>query len=202
MLSALSAGFALRLLFILTAPDNSDDTFIYGSIAANLLRHGAYALSRPSFHLTLIRLPGYPLFLASIFACFGVDHYRAVMWVQAGFDLAGCLLVAAFVGDRISGRCAAVALWLAVLCPFTANYVAIPMTETLSIFAVSLALFTAGRLIGSVQARARIAWPPLFGLAAALGGAVLLRPDGALLAAAILPTVLWYGLRAGSCRRV
>ena len=120
------------------------------------------------------------------------------MWVQTAFDLAGCLLLAAFVRDRVSVRCATAVLWLAVLCPFTANYVAIPMTETLSIFTVSLALFTAGRLIASLEARERIAWPLLPGLAAALGGAVLLRPDGALLAVAILPAVAWYGRRAGS----
>ena len=33
-----------------------------------------------------------------------------------------------------------VALWLAALCPFTANYVAMPLTETPSIFCVALGL--------------------------------------------------------------
>ena len=33
------------------------------------------------------------------------------------------------------------ALWLAALCPFTANYVAMPLTETLSIFCVALGLY-------------------------------------------------------------
>ena len=184
------------MLFVLAAPDNSDDTFIYGGIAANLLRHGAYALSRPSLHLTLIRLPGYPLFLTAIFACFGIDHYRAVMWVQTAFDLGGCVLIAGFVRERVSEGCAAVALWLAVLCPFTANYVAIPMTETLSVFAVSLALFACGKLIAALEAGEFVLWP-LLGLAAALGGAVLLRPDGALVAVAVVPAVGWYGRKAG-----
>ena len=43
---------------------------------------------------TLSRLPGYPAFLAAIFAVFGVDNFRAVLLVQVLFDLATCFLIA------------------------------------------------------------------------------------------------------------
>ena len=88
---------------------------------------------------TLVRLPGYPAFLALCFALFGMENYRAVLYVQVAIDLGTCLLIAGFV-ERVC-RKGMIALWLAVLCPFTANYVAMPLTETLSIFCVALGLY-------------------------------------------------------------
>ena len=195
MLPALAAGLALRLVFVIFFPQIEDDSTIYGDIARNLVRHGAYALSTPVFHLTLIRLPGYPLFLALVFRLFGVGHYGAVLAIQTAFDLAGCWLLALFARDGTSTRCARTTLWLAALCPFTASYCAIPMTETLSIFCVSLTLFSAGRLIASLRF-GRPTWLYVVLLATALAAAVLLRPDGALLAVTALPAVLWYARKA------
>ena len=70
---------------------------------------------------TLIRLPGYPLFLAACFRLFGMENYFAAACVQIALDLLGCLLLADFV-RRIApagtSRGAALAtLWLAALCP-------------------------------------------------------------------------------------
>ena len=56
--------------------------------------------------------------------------------VQAFVDLATCVL-AAGIASRLAadapvaarGRVATVALWLTALCPFTANYAAVPLTE-------------------------------------------------------------------------
>ena len=196
MALALATGLFLRLGFVWLFPGLEDDSILYGDIAKNIVLHGAYALSTPAFHLTLIRLPGYPLFLAAVFRCFGVGRFGAVMLVQTAFDLAACLLVAGFVRDQLDVRTARWALWLAVLCPFTANFVAIPLTETLSIFCVSLALFAAGRLAAALQLHG-LTWRYVLLLAAALAGAVLLRPDGALLAVAALPSVVWYARGSG-----
>ena len=41
---------------------------------------------------TLSRLPGYPAFLAAIFAVFGWGNFRAVLLIQVLFDLGTCLL--------------------------------------------------------------------------------------------------------------
>ena len=57
------------------------DALVYGGIAKNLLLHARYALNGAGGELypTIIRLPGYPLFLACCFKLFGMDnYYRAV----------------------------------------------------------------------------------------------------------------------------
>ena len=188
---ALLAGAALRLLFILRYPEFDSDSEGYGTIAKNLLLHHAYALDHP-FHSTLIRLPGYPLFLALIFSVFGMENYAPVRPIQMVIDLGSCLLIAGFVRDHASRRAAQWALWLAALCPFTANPTAVPLAETDSIFCVALGLFAGGRLIGRIRSQGRLPWGYLALTAAALSWAILLRPDGGLLSAALVPGIWWY----------
>ncbi len=191
VLLALMAALALRLFFILVYPEYDGDTGVYGTIAKNMLANHAYALDRP-FHLTFIRLPGYPLFLAILFKAFGMDNYNAVRHVQMLIDLGSCLLIAGFVLDHVCKRAALWALWLSALCPFTADYTAVPLTETNSIFCIALGLFAAGRLITGLQTEGRIRWPWLALTAVALSCAILFRPDGVLLPAAVLPGIWWY----------
>jgi hypothetical protein len=181
-------GLLLRLWFIAHAPQAAGDTLIYANIAQNWFHHGVYGFSpHDAPHPTLIRLPGYPLFLGLCFACFGAGNYHAVMLVQAVADLCTCVLVAK-VAARCFGRMAGYAgLWLAALCPFTANYTAAPLTETLVLFTIALAMYTllAWRLAGG-------GWNLwLVPLTVALAYSLLLRPDQGLLAAAILPAMLW-----------
>jgi hypothetical protein len=66
---------------------------------------------------------------------------------QIGIDLLSCLLIARLAallaspsGDATPNkRIRSSALWLAALCPFTANYTAVPLTEVFSIFWTALA---------------------------------------------------------------
>ena len=102
-------------------------------------------------------------------------------------DLATCLLIADFVRRVCGQRSAMVALWLAALCPFTANYVAMPLTETPSIFCVALGLCA----FAAVLERPRLGW--MLALAFAWSYAALLRPDGALLAVVFFPALIFYG---------
>src|SRR5437763_12183206 len=93
---------------------------------------------------TLIRLPGYPLFLATCFKLFGVENYHAACVVQIVFDLVACVLLALFAA-RIAGaergrRAGLWTLWLATCCPFTAIFTASPLTEPLTLFSIALAL--------------------------------------------------------------
>ena len=76
---ALAAGLLLRLWMLKKLFQVVEDTSVYGEIAQNLLWHGSYALTRAHGILgsTLIRLPGYPLFLALCFRIFGSGHYVA-----------------------------------------------------------------------------------------------------------------------------
>jgi hypothetical protein len=207
---AIVAGASLRLFFILLYSDFDGDSEVYGTLAKNLLLHHVYALDGP-FRPTLIRMPGYPAFMAVVFAFCGIKNYVAVRYAQAIVDMATCLLIAQFVRDHASRRASLVALWIACLCPFTADYVATPLTETPEIFCVALAMLAAGRLVRTINDENILAglerhrvW--LCVTAAALIGAIAFRPDGALLAAAIVPGIWWYtrkrapraGLRAAT----
>ena len=72
-----------------------DDSRFYANIAKNWLQHGVYGITNSGVITpTLARLPGYPAFLAAIFALFGVGNFRAVLLVQVLFDLATCFLIA------------------------------------------------------------------------------------------------------------
>ena len=191
LILALAAGLTLRIVWVACFQEFDDDSFVYATIAKNLMVNHAYALDNP-FHLTLIRMPGYPVFMAVVFTFFGKMNYNAVCWVQAFIDMGTCLLLAGFVCDHVSRRAALVTLWIACLCPFTANYAAIPMTECPEIFFVALGMFAAGRLIQSINMQRRRRWAWFALTAAALIGAIGMRPDGVLLAGAIVPAIWWY----------
>jgi hypothetical protein len=138
-------GLALRLYLVLKFPvtDTGDAPF-YIELAWNWLKNGVYGF--PVYgQLTPVdmRVPGYPAFLASVLA-FAGQSTRAVMVAQIFVDLATCFviaLIAARIAPATSRRRIALAgLWLAALCPFTANYTAVVLTETLVIFITALAI--------------------------------------------------------------
>ena len=148
-------------------------------------------------------MPGYPAFLAILFALFGDENYRAVLLVQVLIDLATCFLIADMARRLFSARAAQTAFLLAALCPFLANYAAAALTETLEIFftALALDLTFVGLRIGKTDTPS--AHPIIVWLACGLsvGAAILLRPDGGILLAAIGGYLLWLlvrSLRIGS----
>ena len=179
-LIATLAGIALRLLFIFRFPGVTSDSFVYGDIAKNWLQHGIYGLSGVNNEVspTYIRLPGYPAFLAAVFAIFGMEHYRAVLVLQMFIDIGTCFLVGDLARRLISPRAARVAFLLSALCPFLANYVANALTETLEVFFTVLALDFA---IVGLDALRSPSMKPWVGCGLAIGAAILLRPDGGLL---------------------
>src|SRR5678816_3002238 len=81
---------ALRL-----ANDEPDDGRIYSQIARNVLEQHVYSHdTQPPYTPSLIRLPGYPLFLVAIYSIFGHGNNTAVRLVQALLDTATCALIA------------------------------------------------------------------------------------------------------------
>ncbi len=201
--AALGAGLLLRLRLIDHAANIAGDTFIYGDIAKTWLAHGVYGFSRDNGPPipTLIRLPGYPLFLAFCFLAFGSEHYGAVLYAQVALDLLTCIVVAALAGRLFGHRAFYAALWLAALCPFTASYAAAGLAETLTLTSIALASYALLRWqqasqpeSGEVAAASPYnRWLYLLGVT--LAYSILLRPEQGLLAAAILPTMLWLRLR-------
>src|SRR5271167_3918936 len=143
--AAVCAGLALRVYLVLKFPvtDTGDAPF-YIELAWNWLKNGVYGFAVHG-QLTPVdmRVPGYPAFLAAVFAVAGQSP-RAAMLAQVVVDLATCFviaLIAARIAAEASRRRVALAgLWLAALCPFTANYTAVILTETVVIFFTALAI--------------------------------------------------------------
>ncbi|HVH89421.1 MAG TPA: glycosyltransferase family 39 protein [Terriglobales bacterium] len=194
-------GFLLRFYFLHWHFTFQGDSLVYGEIAKNWLRHGVYGLSQSGQITPVdIRMPGYPAFLAICFRLFGVEHYGAVVRMQLAIDLLTCFLIAAGARQLRSDRAAKIAFALAALCPFTANYTATPLPETLAIFAAAIALFFALRAVQKMRAA-----PPwdvahcfavgdwiLSGLGTALS--IYLRPDGGVLLVSIGLYLLWVAV--------
>src|SRR5437773_1244198 len=95
---ALAAGLCLRLFFVLKYPANSGDTVLYEQMAANWLLHHTYAME-VSGKITPVdlRMPGYPAFLAAIYALtgrIGESARQFVMIAQSLIDLVSCVLIA------------------------------------------------------------------------------------------------------------
>lgn len=160
---ALAVGLSLRLFFVLKLPANSGDTVLYEQIATNWLKNHVYAME---VHGTItpvdLRMPGYPAFLALIYALTGRTAEAARLWVmlaQIVIDLfcgavivwlAGMLLV---LGDPHARQKPVLraAWWLAMLCPFTANYTAVALTETIAVALTAMALVFLTGVSGSTH---------------------------------------------------
>jgi 4-amino-4-deoxy-L-arabinose transferase-like glycosyltransferase len=197
VIAALAAGLLLRLWFIHYYPVVDGDSLVYGEIARNWFWHHIYGFTRTTgIHPTLIRLPGYPLFLAVCFLVFGIDHYWPVLVIQALIDLASCLLLAGFAARTIGRRAGIATLYLAALCPFTANYVASPLTETPTLFCIALGMYALMRYVEQ-PSYGKWFWALVFSISY---GAIL-RPDGALLGLVLVPAMFWYGRKSISTSR-
>jgi len=160
---ALTAGLCLRLFFVFKFPANSGDIVLYEQMATNWLKHHVYAMEVFGQITPVdLRMPGYPAFLAMVYAITGRTGPDARLWVmiaQALVDLLSCVLIATLaatlflmVNERNSpGRVFTAALWLAALCPFTANYAAVPLTEVFATFFTAAALLPLCLLVGRTR---------------------------------------------------
>jgi hypothetical protein len=202
--AALTA-LGLRAFFLLRFPSTgAEDSPFYIELAWNWLKNGVYGF--PIYgRLTPVdvRVPGFPAFLAAVFIFAGKSS-RAVMWCQAVVDVATCFLIA-LIALRIAPeasrrRVEIAALWLAALCPFTANYTAVLLTETLVTFLTALAILVlletdlgAGRKIARTPDRAR-PLSPWFLAGIIVGFGTLVRPETPLLliAAGVVIVAKWW----------
>ena len=194
-------GFLLRGYFLHWHFLFEGDSLVYGDIAKNWLFHGTYGLTDNGRILPVdIRMPGYPAFLTACFRLFGIEYYGAVARVQVVVDLLTCFVIGAGARRFWSDGAGKIAFALAAMCPFTANYTATPLPETLAIFGAAISLFFSVR-----AAQKMIAAPPwdvshsfaiadwfLCGLGAAFS--IYLRPDGGVLLVSIGAYLLWLAI--------
>jgi hypothetical protein len=190
---AVLAGLALRVFFVLKFPvTESGDAPFYIELAWNWLKKGVYGFT-VNGQLTPVdmRVPGYPAFLAAVFA-FAGNSPRAVMLAQAVLDMVTCFLIALIAArlapEAARRRVALAGLWLAALCPFTANYTAVVLTETLTLFLTTLAILILleTELGKKIDAASGVAFTktllnPWFLAGIVVGFGTLVRPETPLL---------------------
>jgi hypothetical protein len=202
----LVGAFSFRVAVARFLPNDApDDGRVYAQIARNVLEQHTYSHeTEPPYAPSLIRLPGYPLFLAGVYSLFGHNDNTAVRIVQALIDTATCGLIAlvAFFWEPDEERKRRSSIWalgLAAVCPFTTIYVATILTETATMFfAVAMCLTGTLALRATTQSKALWLWVAT-GLIA--GFAVLFRPDSGLFALAIGITLVVATLgRAGDVK--
>ena len=191
----LLSAFAFRFLVArYLANDDPDDGKMYAQLARNLLEQHVYSDDGEApYQPTLIRLPGYPLFLAGIYSVFGHTNNTAVRIIQAIIDTATCVLIAILAyyaePDEYQKRAVALAaLTLAAVCPFTTIYTATILTETITTFLVVAMCLMATLAFKSATSKRALALWSVTGLIC--GVAVFFRPDSGLFAAAIGVTLV------------
>lgn len=210
-------GLLFRLFFLFRLPSSAGDTPLYEALASNWLHQHVYGIPvEGALRAVDIRMPGYPAYLALIQAITGRSAEVSRFWVMLGqvlLDLAACLIVAE-IAARCSGRTEntsrvfLAALWLAALCPFTANYAAAPLTETFAIFTTALVLLFLIPMVNPEHPMGDLVkWgrfgrradymknAALTGICAGLG--TLFRPETPLILISSLPVVFWVALRRG-----
>lgn len=227
VLAVLASGLLLRLFFVFHFPSDAGDSALYEALGSNWLKHGVYGIFQNG-RLTPVdlRTPGYPSFLALVYLLCGQTGVGARLWVmlaQTVVDLLTCYLIVALAlqlaprSESDARKIKLRALWLAVLCPFIANYCAVILSEILATF------WTAAALIFFVlQVRAadglRIFPPPGWGRFGALvsdhflealgiaggicvGIGTLVRPEAPILLASSGLVLAALLLRRGELRR-
>jgi predicted acyltransferase len=183
------------------ANDAPGDGVVYARLAKNMLEQGVFSIEEEApYSPTLIRMPGYPLFIAGVYSIFGHDNNAAVRIVQAVFDTGTCVLVALVAGlwtekKRRKWQAPIWAFALVAICPFIAIYSATILTETLTTFLMAAMTLTATLALSSERSlRSALLWTATGVLA---GVTVLLRPDAGLFAAGIGLTLVITGLFLG-----
>src|SRR5262245_43731917 len=137
--------------------DTPDDGRVYAQMARNVLEQHVYSHDPESpFNPSLIRLPGYPFFLASIYSVFGHQNNGAVRLVQAVIDTGTCALVALLAfywqpDEKRKRATALAALALAAVCPFMTIYTATILTEVLTNFLLVALLLAATFALRSIS---------------------------------------------------
>lgn len=189
VLALLALGLGLRLGMCRGYVFAGSDSYGYLKLADEWRAHGRYALAPAPEPLHFARPPLYPLFVAAVKGgaraeMSGGEGWGRITTAQAFLDVFVTGLLVFFLARKLSGACAgAIALFIAMVMPFTVIAVGAALTEC-----VAEALATAA-IAALVLGRARPRrWFPAAGALVALS--TLLRPDGLLLGFAFVPA-LW-----------
>lgn len=187
LLAILVCAIGLHLtVAVRLADEQPGDSKVYVQLARNIIEQGVFSsASTGPYAPTLIRMPGYPLFLAGVFEIGGLGNVMAVRVVQSLLFSLTCLLVAFIASEWIEERRSkpkafAVAFVLAAFCPFMAIYSAVILTETVTMFLLAATILSATY---AIKTRTFVRSAILWGISGLMAGTnVLFRPDAGLFA--------------------
>ena len=223
-LIALSLGLWLRLFFLFKYPASSGDIPLYDEIATNWLKHGLYGMNLNGVLTPVdVRMPGYPAFLALMYKLTGHTGEAAqlpIMLAQAVIDLLGCIAIGAITvwlvktasGAGDSRPAFRAGIWIAALCPITANYSAVLLTESLAICASAISIYFLIRLAASCSEiffpvsrlkaswdRTPEYWAALFGVS--VGAITYFRPESPIFLVSVWLALLLFFAKHGQLAR-
>lgn len=204
----LTLAFALRAALAVYVQDRLDhvwnrdfviagDAEGYWELARRITRGEPYALHQPPRQA--MRMPGYPVFLASVMMLFGESHFAA----RLASALAGtCAVGAVYLlgAELLSRRVGLVAAAGMAVSPTAAGFSVVLLSETLFALTLVVSLWLAARLLRSLREDAPLAkslpWAAAAGLA--VTAAAYVRPTWLPATAVFAGLALWAGgLRRG-----
>jgi len=170
-------------------PDWHVDALGYQQLALNLLTRGVFSMSmHPPYRPDIIRTPGYPIFIVTIYALFGVIP-KAVLVIQAAIDSFTALIVMNLSLEISDSKESA--LIAGILYAFSQSawrYSAEFYVETLLAFLIAFAFYVASKmrkgrqglmlkslLLGIVVGSSILVKPSVILLPLVLGGVLLAR---------------------------
>jgi len=160
----------------------NSDAGTYQQLAINLLKTGSFSNEG---QLEISRTPGYPLFVASIYRIFGVNHFYAIL-IQ--ILISACTIIMTYlIARKIVGVNAALTSVFLLIFDFSSLYISqIIFTETLFTFTLVMAV-TAGLMIEWSDKKKR--WAILLGLMLAIS--TLIRP---IIYFLIFPVIIGFAI--------
>jgi hypothetical protein len=188
LLAIIAAALAVRLLVFFALqpfPPLTKDDSVYDALGWNLLNGNGFSSSENApFEPMAVRTPGYPSFLATVYAAAG-RNANAVRLAQIG--IVGLTMLIMFgLARRIgSGGTALAALGCYALLPSAIIFPSLLLTEANQALLLTVAIYCCYRILADP---ASSGW--YVGLGFALGAATLQRPDYQLLIAPLVASLV------------
>ena len=135
-----ATGLLVRLFFVAYVHDQHGDSELYEAMATHLVGDGTFALTDSS--PTIVRPPGYPLFVAAVYSIAGRSP-EYVLLVQAFLGATTGVLLFALLRRIVTQPLAGFAASLAAASPELAYYASTILTETLLTAALLLFVYCA-----------------------------------------------------------